>query len=98
MTEKGKIFKGYAENIIRVHGFGSNKMVHYGPDMFCSLDTVKACEVRKELIAEGYLRAYNTTQTISHGSKGFRRSSGCPINWTGLTEKGWAIANKYLNA
>ena len=98
MTEKGKIFKGYAEQIIAHHEFGSNKMVALSPDYFTVLDTIEACKIVDELVADGYLRKYNTVQTMSHGSKGFKVVSKCPHWWIGLTQKGWEIAPKYLNA
>lgn len=98
MTQKGKIFKGYVEQIIAHHEFGSNKMVDLSPDYFCDLDTYEAGKLLRELIAEGYLRDHHTKKTFSHGSKGFKQYDTCYFHWIGITEKGWAIANRYLNA
>ena len=98
MTEKGKIFKGYASDIVYKYGFGSNKMVTISPDMFTTANIFEAEKLRDELISEGYLREYSTVHTSSHGSKGFKRYSTMGYHWIGLTEKGWAVANRYLEA
>ena len=50
----------------------------------------KACnevdEAKKWLVDNGYLRQYEQS----------RHNGGMIVTYTGITEKGWAIANKYL--
>lgn len=112
MTTTGKIFKSYVEAIMKKHGFGSNKMVldwscdflkgvNQSLSSFVPKDdpqNTKAFELWKEcycgqrfLLNEGYLREYRPTWKT-------RRGSGQGSLYIGLTDKGWAIADKYLNA
>lgn len=110
MTITGKIFKSYAEAIIAKHGFGSNKMVldwstgflknvNQSYSSFLPKDdpqNVKAFEMWKKcyvgqkfLLDNGYIREYRPTWKT-------RRGSGHGSLYIGLTEKGWAVANRYL--
>lgn len=98
LSEKGKIFKGYVEQILAHHEFGSMKMVSLEPDYWTDLSNEEAWKLVDELIAAGYMRKYYTQRTFHRGSKGFRRSYTTGYVWIGLTAKGWSVANKYLNA
>lgn len=111
MTIKGKIFKSYAEEIVKAHGFGSNKMVkHFSTSFFDEqkeeakkLDSDEAkMTVLEELwngedflIESGYLRKY---QPEWYGWRNRRYGKHYGSVYIGLTEKGWAVANKYLEA
>ena len=98
MTEKGKIFRGYAEQIIAHHGFGSNKMVALQPDYWTSLDNAEAWKMVDELISAGYLRKHYTERTTTHKYGFTVKQDTFGRDWIGLTEKGWSVAQKYLDA
>ena len=101
MTVKGIIFKGYAEVISARHGFGSRKMVReYDNKRMMgllresdSMDTDREIgEAHRWLLDNGYIRDFSyvhrmSTRVVRYGERKF----------IGLTEKGWAVAEKYLN-
>ena len=41
MTTTGKVFRAYAEAIVRAYGFGSNKMVRQGSPEYISRETMR---------------------------------------------------------
>lgn len=94
MTNKGLIFKAYAEHVAYLYGYYTMKMVSFSPDTLVHIDSEEACSLRDELVSEGYLRTYVTEKNINHGWSSHRSIER--KLWTGLTEKGWDIAHKYL--
>ena len=129
MTLTGKVFAGYAEAIVKAHGFGSPKMVRlHGTDdwekiswdlkdadrerrkdVYATLDELsEACERYEKisetiremnravmwLIENGYLRENNW----GFYSKSYHNSPKMAGTSIGLTDKGWAVASKYLAA
>lgn len=117
MTTKGKLFKSYAEAIVKTHGFGSNKMVkHWSTGFFMEQkdeigkliagkaedsDEMKQGMARfeelwngeDELIKDGYLRKY---QPEWYGWRNRRYGKHYGSVYIGLTEKGWAVAKRYM--
>lgn len=69
---------------------------HDTPEQEKALDTWKECYNGQEfLLKNGYLRKYRPEWNGWKGRKPVRRHGSLYI---GLTEKGWAVANKYLEA
>ena len=94
MTTKGKIFKAYVEFIIYYFGMFSKKMVKLSPDTLLKMNDDHLWALRQELIDEGWLYEHRTTRTTTHGWVSHRGSYG--VMWTGVTEKGWSVAHKYI--
>ena len=113
MTITGKVFQSYAQAVIAKHGHGSRKMVkQHDTEYIHHLQFVasrleregkreEASEVYKSfldaekwLIENGWLREYGW----SVYSKSYHESASRIGTSIGLTEKGWAVAEKYLNA
>ena len=112
MTITGKVFKGYAEAVIAKHEFGSSKMVgetdnkvmmallreiNFDSSLTCEEQGKRSQEIgaaQNWLLDNGYLRKYEASWETK------RRHSyavtACK-DYIGLTAKGWAVANKYLN-
>ena len=113
MTITGKVFKSYVEAIMKKHGFDSNKMVldwsteflrgvnqsfapflpKTDPQNEKALELWKECHgAQRFLLKEGYLREYTPRWRTRRG--GMAHGS----LYIGLTDKGWAVAGKYLDA
>lgn len=112
MTLTGKVFKAYAEEILKRHGFGSGKMVKSGEplmDVYTKLDQMisrgngkeealqqykEMADAEKWLLDNGYLKEYTKSFRVNYGIVGRNRIN----QYIGLTDKGWAVADKYLKA
>ena len=113
MTLTGKIFKAYAEEIVKQHGFGSGKMVRKDEPQFLweeyrKLDQIiswgrgdkeealreysELAAAEKWLLDNGYLKEYTRLYHVNYGIVGRTRGT----TYIGLTDKGWAVADKYL--
>ena len=104
MTLTGKVFKGYAEAVVSAHGFGSNKMVKETANriMIGLLRESESIEQDQEigkaqdwLLANGYIRKYIHEMETS---KRHRYTVTARVEYIGLTDKGWAVAEKYMKA
>ena len=66
------------------------------PEQEKALDTwSECCDGQEFLLKNGYMRTYRPEWNGWKGRKPVRRRGSLYI---GLTEKGWAVANKYLEA
>lgn len=118
MTTAGKIFKAYAEAIVKKHGFGSSKMVKTEDARWLSSEMTKLSqmiawdqdkeaakkalndlgEAGKWLIQNGWLRKRDAQCSRSTRYGSYVKHYTVTVEYYGLTEKGWAVAQKYLEA
>lgn len=101
MTELGATFANIAETIVRLHGFGSNKM-YCGYNLY-ELDNYEVDEYSKEkarlldrLVEMGYLRKFTTQPYKNNKGRNWRYRFVVKKVCFGLTSKGWEVAPKYL--
>lgn len=103
LSVKGNVFKGYVEAIIAKHGFGSDKMVGETENRIMinllressDEDCIKIGEAQNWLLDNGFIRKYEASWETNRRHR--YSVTGCK-DYIGLTAKGWAVANKYLNA
>ena len=100
MTDLGKAFTDIASTVNRLHGFGSNKMtVGYsvyadGSGYYRGADNVRLLE---QLVEMGYLRKFIGAPVVSDKTRNWRYRFMIRNVCFGLTDKGWAVAPKYLS-
>ena len=105
LTVTGEVFKDIALMVVMNHGFGSNKMVRrFDLYDFSDIDfnLKEVVHAYFFLIENEYIREY----TPSYMGKSYSAYNYGQIErkvtkngtYIGLTAKGWAVANKYLNA
>ena len=98
MTTRGYAFKDIANTIVILYGYGSRKTTEVHE---CCLTPACGCKYTQEdlnwLVDNGYLFHY-----VWNGKRGSKQSWG---GWHstdhheyGITRKGWAVAQRYLDA
>jgi len=99
LTIKGRFFKEIAHALVEAHGFGTNKMVKR-IDLESWQEIGNNPAEYEEFMEMGYLRTYQTTYCKkSRKAYNYGELEYCTKDtWIGLTAKGWAVANRYLNA
>lgn len=103
MTELGKIFANITSTIMRNHVFGTNKMT-IGYTVY-ELDNYepkghdrKEAELLEQLVHMGYLRKFTTNTFLNNRTRNWRYRFKVRNVCFGLTEKGWAVAERYVTA
>lgn len=103
MTEIGATFTNIAETLVRLHGFGTNKMTsgyslykcdNYEIDKY-NLDKAQLLD---RLVEMGYLRKFITAPHIKDKHRNWRYQFTVQDVCFGLTEKGWEVAPQFLSA
>lgn len=103
MTDIGKRFASIAETIMRVHGFGSNKMTTgytvYEIDSYAVDERRRAeAELLDQLVTLGYLRKFTTDPHLNNKTRNYRYRFMVKSVCFGLTAKGWSVAEQYITA
>lgn len=100
LTVRGQLFKDVAEMIVANHGFGSKKMVKRCPDLYdwsaLDFNNPDVHEAYYFLIENGWIREYMPMHTGKDRRCNDRSTWKFGATFIGLTEKGWAVANKYI--
>lgn len=98
MTTRGYAFQDIANSIVIRHGYGSNRSIElFERAMKPSCGCKYTIEDVNWLVDNGWLyrkSVYGTTRG-SKQSKSYWQASW--HHYYGITSKGWAVANKYLN-